>query len=288
MVFDSRCLTKILRSDNIPMNNAYLSTFLLLNAMIGSGILNQPYVFMKSGILGAFLAFILAAVLTWTGLVLLTKCAMRKNYLEYSGLAGKIMGKRGELLVDSSILIQCLGSLMGYILVVGLTISDLLESWGCGSMICNTLPVTVGCVAFFVTPFCLFRHFGHFAWISIFSIIAIIAVLLLVVIGGPLKQVGGTVDLFNLTGTLQSTGSIVFSLSCAQSNLQAFVSTERTSQRLRIWRKVTGGAVIMGAIMCSIMGFSKCSVFASRTTLHRVAYKYSFLRCFRWLLRIQK
>lgn len=35
-----------------PNNSAALSTFLLLNSMIGSGILNQPYVFAESGILG--------------------------------------------------------------------------------------------------------------------------------------------------------------------------------------------------------------------------------------------
>lgn len=35
-----------------PNNSAALSTFLLLNTMIGSGILNQPYVFEESGILG--------------------------------------------------------------------------------------------------------------------------------------------------------------------------------------------------------------------------------------------
>ena len=35
-----------------PSNSANLTTFLLLNTMIGSGILNQPYVFRTSGIWG--------------------------------------------------------------------------------------------------------------------------------------------------------------------------------------------------------------------------------------------
>ena len=35
-----------------PSNSAKLTTFLLLNSMIGSGILNQPFVFRESGILG--------------------------------------------------------------------------------------------------------------------------------------------------------------------------------------------------------------------------------------------
>ena len=54
-----------------PENNAALTTFLLLNTMIGSGILNQPYVFYESGIVGAIFGFIVASVLTWLGLLIL-------------------------------------------------------------------------------------------------------------------------------------------------------------------------------------------------------------------------
>jgi hypothetical protein len=35
-----------------PSNSKALTTFLLLNTMIGSGILNQPYVFYESGFVG--------------------------------------------------------------------------------------------------------------------------------------------------------------------------------------------------------------------------------------------
>ncbi len=227
--------------------------------MIGSGILNQPYVFMKSGMVGAICAFIVASVMTWLGLMMLTICAMKVNYLEYSGLAGRVFGKKGETLVDVSIIINCFGSLLGYILVVGQTLSDLLQSWGCNSDFCGTLSVTALSVGLFVTPLCLFRHFGHFAWISIFSIVAIVAVLLLVIIGGPLKQESGDIILFDLGGTIRSTGSIVFALSCASSNLQAFVSTEKSAQNRSTWKGVTGGAVLMGSIMCSTMGI--CNIF---------------------------
>lgn len=41
-------------------NSAHLTTFLLINTMIGSGILNQPYVFMKSGLIGGLIGFIIA------------------------------------------------------------------------------------------------------------------------------------------------------------------------------------------------------------------------------------
>lgn len=41
-------------------NPAALTIFLLVNTMIGSGILNQPHVFEASGLLGGLIGFIIA------------------------------------------------------------------------------------------------------------------------------------------------------------------------------------------------------------------------------------
>ena len=41
-------------------NPAPLTIFLLINTMIGSGILNQPHVFEASGIIGGIIGFIIA------------------------------------------------------------------------------------------------------------------------------------------------------------------------------------------------------------------------------------
>ena len=60
--------------------------------------------------------------------------------------------------------------------------------------------------------------------------------------------------LFDVVGMLGSAGSIVFALSCAPANFQAYISTEKKSQNVVAWTWVTGGAVILGAIMCMIMG----------------------------------
>lgn len=241
-----------------PTNSAYLTTFLLLNTMIGSGILNQPFVFLNSGILGGLIGFLIAASGTWTGLLCLTAAGVHENVLEYSGLAERAFGAKGELLVDISIIVLTFGSQLGYILIVGTTLADLLGSWGCGSVVCEDMFVTIVSVGIFVTPVCMFRHFGHLAWLSLFSIATIVAVLMLVMIGGPIKHVTdhkpNDYNLFSITGMLSSTGSIVFSLACASANFQAYISTERKARNLSTWRLVTGTAVGVGAIMCSTMG----------------------------------
>ena len=88
--------------DPLAKNSAALTTFLLLNTMIGSGILNQPYVFKNSGVLGGILGFIIASVATWISLLLLTEAGIRVNILEYSGLAKFAFQANGELAIDWS------------------------------------------------------------------------------------------------------------------------------------------------------------------------------------------
>eukprot|EP01031_Cornospumella_fuschlensis_P048213 gene48213-59050_t len=101
-----------------PKNSAYLTGFLLLNTMIGSGILNQPYVFRESGVLGGLIGFVLASVATWTGLLCLTAAGIKEDVLEYSNLAKRAFENWGERLVDISIICLTFGSQLGYILVV--------------------------------------------------------------------------------------------------------------------------------------------------------------------------
>jgi amino acid permease len=252
-----------------PRNSAKLTTFLLLNTMIGSGILNQPYVFKQSGILGGCLGFVLASVATWYGLVLLTAAGIHEDVLEYSGLAKRAFPRYGEKLVDIAIIVLTFGAQLGYILVVGTTISSLLESWGCDSIVCNEYFATIVSVGLFITPVCMFRHFGHLAYLSLFSIAAIVAVLLLVLIAGPIKHrvdhVSNDYDVFSALGTISSTGSIVFSLSCASANFQAFITTEKSAQNLTSWSWVTGTAVFSGTLMCAVMGIAGYLSFGNDT-----------------------
>lgn len=252
-----------------PTNSAYLTCFLLLNTMIGSGILNQPYVFRESGIVGGMIGFALAAVGTWAGLLCMTAAGVRENALEYSALASRAFDKNGERLVDFSIIVLTFGAQLGYILIVGTTLSNLLGTWGCDSIVCNEYIATVVSVGVFVTPVCMFRHFGHLAWLSLFSIAAIVAVLLLVLIAGPIKHnidhKSNDYNIISAVGALKSTGSIVFSLACASANFQAFVSTERKSRNVTSWSYVTLGAVSAGVVMCVVMGIAGYLSFGDST-----------------------
>lgn len=96
--------TKPTSTTKTANNSASLTIFLLINSMIGSGILNQPYVFMKSGLLGALFGYMIVILGTWSGLFLLTEAGIISNNFDFSSLARESLGVEGEQLVDGSIM----------------------------------------------------------------------------------------------------------------------------------------------------------------------------------------
>jgi sodium-coupled neutral amino acid transporter 11 len=252
-------------------NTPALTVFLLVNTMIGSGVLNQPYVFKDAGVLGAAFGFIVATYATWLSLKVITDVGIQANVLEYSGLARKAFNNRGSLINDISIVIGSFGALLGYILVIGSTMSDLLQGWGCSdeTFVCGIYGTSLTFVTLFVLPLCLMRQFGHLAYVSIFSIFTIVLVLGLVTIGGPIRTRNDVhtapVNIFNFKGTLRSVGSIIFALSCTPANFQAYVAADKPSRNLESWSRITGIAVAIGASMCAIMGIAGYSSFREDT-----------------------
>jgi sodium-coupled neutral amino acid transporter 11 len=250
----------------IKQNSPALTIFLLVNTMIGSGILNQPFVFRDAGMVGGVVGFLIASTMTWIGLNLLTAAGSQANIFEYGNLAKHALGRYGEILIDISIIVGSFGALLGYIIVVGSTLSDLLISWGCSTGGCDIYIVTGLSVAIFVAPICLFRHFGHLAWLSLFSVFSIVCVLLLVIIGGPIIADGkGSIDVFSISGMFRSIGSIVFSLSCASANFQGFVSTETKYQNSSAWKQITFFVVLIGSVMLVAMGIAGYASFRGNT-----------------------
>ena len=241
-------------------NSSMLSIFLLVNTMIGSGILNQPFVFKDAGIVGALLGFVVATWSTWMSLLLLTDVGIAVQLLEYSGLAEKAFKKLGLQITDFGIAIGSFGALLGYILVIGEMMSGLLKAWGCTAQVCSLNGITTLFVCVFVLPLCLMRHFGHLAYVAVFSIITICCVLVLVTIGGPIRTRNDTfsepINGFNLSGTLRSVGSIIFALGCTPACLQTYVAAEKSARNMKTWTHVTMYATMIGAAMCAIMGLA--------------------------------
>jgi sodium-coupled neutral amino acid transporter 11 len=252
-----------------PLNSPTVTIFLLLNSMLGSGMLNQPEVFHNSGLVGGIIGYVIACIASWYGLVVLTEAGMHTNILEYSGLAKAALGKFGETLVDISIVVLGFGGQLGYLIIVGFTTAELLRSWGCPGEVCSNIPVTAVMSALFITPMCLYRHFGHMGILSLFSIVATVGVAFLVWAFGPYEHVQNHTpigfEIIDTTGLLSSAGSILFAISCTTANFQAFVSTEKEFQNIHYWDIITGISVAGGCFICASMGIVGYISFGNQT-----------------------
>lgn len=196
-------LPSVILASHAPTHNskAFIA-FLLLNTMIGSGILNQPEVFLKSGILGALFIFAVAGTFIWLGLSCLITCGQEFNKMDYSDLSAYAFGTIGEKIVDVLIVLNNFGALLSYLIVVGGTATELFFAWGCDSEGCNVYYSTSLATVFILMPVCSLRYFGHLTYISVFSVLSIAAVLFLVLIGGPIVGEGGHPLAFNGSGEL--------------------------------------------------------------------------------------
>ena len=146
-----------------------LTAFLLLNAMIGAGILNVPYTFRQSGIVLGCCIFLFFGFLTWFSLLLLIHTGIVSKKMDYGELAFAACGKKGEVCVDLWTVLEGVGGCLGYLVIIGANMSSVLQNW-IGSdddWYASYYFLTCAFLVVFMLPLTFIRQFGHFAWISV-------------------------------------------------------------------------------------------------------------------------
>jgi amino acid permease len=98
-----------------------------------------------------------------------------------------------------------------------------------------------------------------------------LAIIFLVCIAGPVKHVMDHIptpsyNIFSISGTLASTGSIVFCLACSAANFQAYVTTEEDYQDLYSWSWITGISLLIASMLTVLVGFIGYLSFGDKTS----------------------
>ena len=232
-------------------NDERLAIFLLMTAMLGAGILNQPYVFSRSGIAFATGLFLICAVFNWLGIICLVEVGVKLGKLDYGEIGTVCFGKTGDILVNLVLICMNFGAVLSYVNIMGSLLANVFNNWGCQE--CNVYLITTLLMLFIVFPLCTYKHMGKLSWISSVFIGVLISVCFLVIIGGPLtsSHVGQNISAYNSAGYAQL-GAIVFALSCTFSSFHVFKSmTNRTKSN---WRYTSFIANFTGALLCIIVG----------------------------------
>lgn len=243
----------------LAIHNTPVDTLmLLLNSMIGSGIIVQPYVFYQSGIFSAIFQYIIVGFMTYFGIEVLISCSEYKKKFGFDDLCTSAFGPYGKYISGCTIVVFNLGTLLSYVMVIGSLIQSVVSTYVPDSSYwyLNETFLTFVCVGVFVVPICLIRNFSNLALISYLSIIAISGTMMLVLFDGPIEAPNYSnepLNYFSLSGSFRSIGSIIFAFCYTTATFHAYRGLYPRTEK--VFSQVTMLTTIIGVIMCFITGF---------------------------------
>jgi len=257
-------------NQNVPKNGRWGTIFLLLNTMIGSGILNQPQVFREAGIIGGLLMYLSCCSSLWWAQQKLLNAGILANKMDYGDLTRHCFGRFGGMFLDGAILFGGILSICSYLTLIGGEGSRILQKWignDLGFEISDVRTLTIITVLV-VLPLCMVRHFGHLAIPSALSILAITSVSGCVLWqaaarGHLLFEAGGGLVWFSPRGCAEKLGSVVFAFDCLVATFFAFSSMERQSPGR--WTSVTATSMVLAAVVCVLTGLSGYLCYREKT-----------------------
>ncbi|MCK4521773.1 MAG: amino acid permease [Nanoarchaeota archaeon] len=106
----------------------FVAVATLVGFVVGAGILGLPYVFSKSGFLTGILNVVLIGIAVMTVNLMLGEISLRtKTSHQWTGYAGKYLGKKGKKLMLIFLTLGWYGAMIAYIIKVGQFFSALIE-----------------------------------------------------------------------------------------------------------------------------------------------------------------
>jgi sodium-coupled neutral amino acid transporter 1 len=255
--------------------NGLLGTIgLLLNAMIGSGILMQAYVFMESGILNTMLEYCLVGGMTYGGVYLLFRCGENAKTYDFSSLLFLSYGRTGEIFFDLTVVLGNFGVLLSYVLLVGtMSVDVFFDAFNINDASVpeqNTVKIVTTFASFgVILPLCLIRNFGRLVWISYFSITAIGMTVIFIIVNAFFTVVSGlapsdATTLSSLSGSSATIGSVVFAFGYSTAVFHTFAAASSTLQAPKTFVRVLQTTTICGVLLCFTIGLLGYVSFGSR------------------------
>lgn len=278
-----------------PSNEKFAVTFLLISSMIGSGILSQPYCFMKAGII--LVGFLYGVVgygiylcchllLTASEKVIVERKLDPKSF-EYADLSYQVLGETGRYTTEVFITLANFFALVSYVIVIGILLSQCISTVATSDSEWDkvitrpSVDVTIIFVILVVPP-CMIRNFGHLTIVSQCSIFLVLSAILFVIGFGPMEDTyywkshdfGDVKDIKFWEGENLSTvlGAIIFTLSFSTAIFPAYQSLE--PRDLGSIREVCAYTIVAGGGLCTLMGLAGYLAFMD-TTEDNIIYNFT-------------
>lgn len=97
------------------------SVFNLSCSVVGAGIMSLPSIFKLLGVVPAVVLVVVAAILTEASIELLLRYSKPGSQFSYSDVMGEAYGKPGRMLVQICVIINNIGAVIIYLIIIGVT-----------------------------------------------------------------------------------------------------------------------------------------------------------------------
>lgn len=250
----------------VAINNDVLSSmFLLLNIMLGTGIVFQAYVVAQAGVLLTVAVYIIVCIISYFSCVVLLEASSRTGIYSFGTLCEVANGHWALLLLEWSIVLSVLFETVVYFILIGQMLRSLftdsadVDAWYINQNLLFTLVSLL-----VVLPLCLIRRVGHMTWYAYYSqsVVCILVILLMVL--AVIRLADGTsvfednassVNLGSFTGLIRTIGNIVFAVYVSF----GFLHVERAMavrKDKKLVKHVTMATIILGGAMLFTVGLA--------------------------------
>eukprot|EP00929_Paragymnodinium_shiwhaense_P009165 TRINITY_DN113222_c0_g1_i1.p1 TRINITY_DN113222_c0_g1~~TRINITY_DN113222_c0_g1_i1.p1 ORF type:complete len:490 (+),score=23.60 TRINITY_DN113222_c0_g1_i1:48-1472(+) len=163
-------------SDDAACVGQLAASLNLVNVIVGSGIVGLSFVVKASGVVPFTLFICLSAFLAYTTLTMLVEATDYTTRRSYEAIGVKALGNWGLLLTSACIILQNLGGMTSYLILIAKTAPPVLKLIGLSGISVKGLQLTM--TLFVCLPLCLLRDLSMLAYTSFFALCMFILIAL--------------------------------------------------------------------------------------------------------------
>lgn len=225
----------------------------MAKSLLGSGMLSIAFACAKSGLIIGVILLVFAAVLTWISLHVISKLCLEfpSTDITFYSITERVL-PRFRWLLDVAVIIDCLGSAICFVQVMGGLLGDAFEHmFGLGPFSKWSLDVLVQCcLVLLLYPLCLMKEITNTKIANIIGLTCLVYVTVLAMVYTDVSKFASTM-LYPKNGSIWAVVSafpvMIFAFSCQQNLLS--VASEMKGATIGKLSIVTVGAVGTGLLL---------------------------------------
>lgn len=262
----TKLLSSISQVSQVPPGSIRGSTFTLLTAIVGAGILSLPYAFRQAGLLCGLVAVVLFAAVSWFSIHLLIESTSACGEMSYQGLGDFCGGRRLRVFTQTCLLLNLYGTTVAYTIASGKLLSSAIRAvYADDSVYTSPKAIACGCFLFATLPLSSMRQVSSLRYSSLLAVVCSCYLAVVLVAEYVMKCQRGDIIPFsegvskaNLLPTsasqfFRALPIVVYAYTCHPNVLPIYLELQRPSTRRihRVLRVSTLTAMILYLVVAT-------------------------------------